>query len=263
MNSNLLFPHSSFITLHCGALALSALGAVTTAVGTVFWGSCDPRSSLFGPVRWRGPDTVRKRVALTFDDGPTPGATDLVLNALAALNVPAAFFVIGRNARQWPELVKRMHDEGHLVANHSFDHSHTGYLRGGKYWDQQMADTDRTVEQIIGQKPTLFRPPIGIRTPRLMGALRRSGHLLVTWSRRGLDGVDRTPEYIRDRLVGPTRPGEILVLHDGIEPGGHRNPAATVAAVPLIVAGLRERGFEFVRVDDLLQLSQPVVVEEN
>jgi peptidoglycan/xylan/chitin deacetylase (PgdA/CDA1 family) len=229
-----------------------ALVLLTAVIGTLVRASCHPHSRLFGPVRSGGVRTERKCVALTFDDGPTPGTTERVLDVLAELHVPAAFFVIGLNVTRAPELLRRIHNEGHLIGNHSFEHSHTGYLRGGRYWDAQLADTDRAVREVIGANPSLFRPPIGIRTPRLMRAVRRSGHTLVTWSRRGLDGVERSPEYIRDRLVDPTRPGDILVLHDGIEPGGSCSREATIAALPMIVAGLRRRGFEFVRLDELL-----------
>jgi peptidoglycan/xylan/chitin deacetylase (PgdA/CDA1 family) len=264
VNCNLFVPGAvlGILRLNDIGVSLVALAGLIAVIATIVWASCHPRSTLFGSVRWRGGDTARKRIALTFDDGPTPGATDRVLDLLAELNVPAAFFVIGLNAQRSPELVARMHEQGHLIGNHSFDHSHVGYLRSGKYWDRQLADTDRAVREIIGRKPTLFRPPIGIRTPRLMMALRRSRHILVTWSRRGLDGVHRSPEYIRERLVNRTRPGDILVLHDGVPPGRDRDSAATLAAIPMVVRGLRERGFEFVRLDDLLE-TEPAMVQDT
>ncbi len=247
MNGNLIVLRFAFIFPR-----LLAVVGLLAIIGTMVWASCDPRAWLFGPVRWRSKNTMRSRVALTFDDGPTPGATDAVLEVLHRLNVPAAFFVIGQNVRQSPELLRKIHQQGHLIANHSFDHSHYGFLGSGKYWDWQLAETDRAVEEIIGEKPTYFRAPIGVRTPRLSFALRRSGHVHVTWSRRGLDGVARSAQYIRDRLVGQARAGDILVLHDGIEPGGDRDPTATIAALPMVINGLRERGFEFVRLDELL-----------
>ncbi len=233
----------------------SGVAIATMAIGGVIWASCDPRAGVWGPVRWRGADLSRKRVALTFDDGPTPGATDAVLEALADLHVPAAFFVIGENGRRHPQLLQKIRDQGHLIGNHSFDHSRTGYLRGGVYWDRQLADTDRAVLEATGERPMFFRAPIGVRTPRLTAAVRRAGKTQVTWSRRGLDGVERSPEYIRDRLVSGTEAGDILVLHDGVEPGRQRDPTSTIKAIPMLVAGLRERGFEFVRLDQLLELS--------
>jgi peptidoglycan/xylan/chitin deacetylase (PgdA/CDA1 family) len=230
--------------------AIISLTGVAAGVSTVIWASTHSRATLWGPVCWHGSGN---RVALTFDDGPTPGTTDDVLAALAAVNAKATFFVIGKHVQQFPDILKRTHDAGHLIANHTFDHSHYMFLRGTEYWCQQIDKTNRAVEAVIGGRPRYFRSPMGVRTWRATRPLREAGQVFVTWSQRALDGLPTTADQICDRLIPATRPGDILVLHDGIEAGYKRNPAATVEAIPRIVSALRSRGIEAVRLDELLE----------
>lgn len=212
-----------------------------------------PRSRFWGHVIHRGSADAPPRYALTFDDGPTEGPTDQILDALAAHNAKAAFFVIGVNARKAPHLVRRMHDEGHVVGNHSLDHSHYGVMRMGWYWNRQIRETDAIIADIIGRKPALYRPPMGVRHLHIMASVKRHGLTAITWSRRALDGVTTTPERILHRLAPNTHAGDILVLHDGLEPHNlKRDPSATVAAIGPLIARLRDRGLEPARLDELI-----------
>lgn len=227
------------------AVGAAAAGAVVAN------GTFAPRSSFWGPVLSRAP--LAGGVALTFDDGPTPGASDRVLDALGELKVKAAFFVIGRSARRHPRLVERMHAEGHVVANHTLDHSHYGLLRRRRYWQSQVDETDRTIRDIIGVRPALFRPPMGIKTRHVTRAAAAAGHTVVTWTRRALDGVATSPRRIVERLGPTSEPGDILLLHDGVEPNARRrDPGVTVAALRPLVDQLRERGLEPRRLDVML-----------
>ncbi|HEY2589265.1 MAG TPA: polysaccharide deacetylase family protein [Tepidisphaeraceae bacterium] len=219
--------------------------------GSAAWATFAPQSQLWGRIITRGPADGPSRVALTFDDGPMPGATDRILDTLADLRVKAAFFVTGREAERHPALVRRMADEGHLVANHSFDHAPAGFLRGPWFWRRQIARTDAAIERATGQRPRLFRPPLGIKTPPILWAAAREGHVTVNWTRRAFDGVSTTAQQVLDRLVPHTRPGEILVLHDGVSPQSRRDPKATVEAIRPLIEGLRGRGIEPVRLDEL------------
>jgi peptidoglycan/xylan/chitin deacetylase (PgdA/CDA1 family) len=232
-----------------------ASAAIATAFGTVTWISLSPRNQLWGRVHARGPTASPARYALTFDDGPTRGPTDAVLDALRDLRAPAAFFVVGVNARRCPDLILRMRDEGHLIANHTLDHHHFSVLRRRRYWERQLGETDRIIEELTNLRPAMFRPPMGFKTPHSMRAARRRGHAVITWSRRAVDGVVTTQQKILDRLVPHTTAGDILLLHDGLEPHAlRRDPAATVAALKPLVSGLRDRGLEPVRLDHLLNL---------
>ena len=229
------------------AVGAAAAGAVVAN------GTFAPRSSFWGPVVSRAP--LAGGVALTFDDGPTPGASDRVLDVLGELRVKAAFFVIGRNAREHPRLVERMHAEGHLVANHTLDHSHYGLMRRRRYWQYQVDETDRTIRQIIGLRPALFRPPMGIKTPHVARAAAAAGHTVVTWTRRAFDGVATSADRIVERLAPTSEPGDILLLHDGVEPhAGRRDPAVTIDALRPLVGWLRARGLEPRRLDGMLAM---------
>jgi peptidoglycan/xylan/chitin deacetylase (PgdA/CDA1 family) len=236
-------------------LGFTAPAAVIGAAwaGALAHGTFAPASSLWGPVVSRGTDRTRPHVALTFDDGPSPGSTERVLDVLGAANVRAAFFVVGRNAERWPRLVERIDAEGHLVGNHTWDHSHYGIFRRDEYWRRQVERTDRVIEQIIGKRPAMFRPPMGIKTWHVTGAARNARHAVVTWNRRGMDGVATDAEQIVARLAPPAKAGDVLLLHDGVEPNKpRRDTRATEAAVGPLVARLREKGLEPARLDAVL-----------
>jgi peptidoglycan/xylan/chitin deacetylase (PgdA/CDA1 family) len=253
-------PHVFAISLrvtnstYTGAVALTGiyvgsavvLAACSAAAGYAYLA---PACGAFLPLVSRG---RTKGVALTFDDGPTPPGTERVLEILAHYRVPAAFFVIGANAARWPDLVRRMHTEGHLICNHTYDHVPTGALRPPSFWRGQLARTDAVVESIIGRRPAFFRPPLGHKSPWMARPIRERGLVTVAWSRRGLDGIATTPERITRRLVPHARDGDILLLHDGREPSSSRDPTPTIEALPKVIEGIRARGLSFVRLDALL-----------
>jgi peptidoglycan/xylan/chitin deacetylase (PgdA/CDA1 family) len=225
--------------------ALAALGYVSVA----------PRSNFWGPVVHRGDSGGAPRYALTFDDGPCENATPLILDTLQELSAKATFFVIGVNASRFPQIVRRIYADGHIVANHSYDHSHFGIMRAGWYWERQIRDTDALIQQIIGVKPAFFRPPMGARHLHITRAAKRHGHTLVTWSRRGLDGIPTTADRIVARLSNRAAPGDILIMHDGVDPHLRRDPAPTVAAVRPLILALRQRGLEPAPLDELINLA--------
>lgn len=226
-----------------------------TVGGTyIAWQAIHPAGTLFGPVYCHG-DRGGNGYALTFDDGPSSGQTDRVLDELGETGVKAAFFVIGQNVRRWPALVERMHREGHLVGNHSFDHARHGSCRLTRYWDRQVAETDRAIADVIGRRPAMFRPPLGVKSPYINGAAMRAKQAVVTWTQRSRDGVPATTvETILGRLVGPTRGGDVLLLHDGTEPGRTRDASATVSCIKPLVKQLRDKGLEPQPLDVLLNL---------
>jgi peptidoglycan/xylan/chitin deacetylase (PgdA/CDA1 family) len=232
--------------------ATLAIATPLAAVSGFAYATISPTSDFWGPVIPRGP-VGSKRVALTFDDGPTPGATDRVLDVLRDRDVRAAFFVIGENVLRSPDLLHRIHDEGHLVANHSFGHSHYCAMGLRGYWEREIRTTDDAIESVIGVRPTLFRPPMGVRTWHTFWALRRTGHSMITWSRRAIDGIPTKPRRILARFAGAAD-GDILLLHDGVEPHApYRDRSATIAAVGPLVDRIREKGLTPVRLDELLQ----------
>jgi peptidoglycan-N-acetylglucosamine deacetylase len=232
-----------------------AAAGAAVACGVLAHGTFGPRSSFWGTVVSRAPRGDGRGVALTFDDGPTPDATDRILDVLGGLRVRAAFFVVGCNAAKYPRLVERIHAEGHLVGNHTLDHPHYGLFRRDGYWKRQVEETDETVRRIIGRRPAMFRPPMGIKTWHTIKAAASAGHTVVTWTRRAFDGIGTSSERIVARLAPTSEAGDILLLHDGVEPKAcRRDPSATVAALRPLVEGLRARGLEPRPLDEMLSV---------
>lgn len=234
------------------AVVGSSVGALGVA-GWLTYATIEPSCAFWGRVISRGPSDDG-RVALTFDDGPTAGTTDRILDELRKADVRATFFVIGVNAEREPGLLRRMHDEGHLVANHSYHHSHYGIMRFTRYWQQEIARCDDVITRTIGQSAAIFRPPMGVKTWHVTLAARRQMHTLVTWSHRAWDGVATTPQRILERFED-IRGGDILLMHDGVEPyAPHHDRTATIQAIEPLVERLRSRHLSPVRLDELLQI---------
>jgi peptidoglycan/xylan/chitin deacetylase (PgdA/CDA1 family) len=223
---------------------LAVLGGLTYA-------TVAPSCQFWGPSVARGRADSRQ-VALTFDDGPTPGPTDAILDILRAASVRASFFVVGVNVIKHPDLLRRIRDEGHLICNHSHSHSHFAMMRRRPYWIDEIVACDEAVGAAIGSRPKLYRPAMGVKTWHTFAALRQTGHTLVTWSSRARDGLPTTPQRIMQRFEG-VRPGEIMLLHDGVEPHApHADRSATIAALPMLLERLRQLELTPVRLDEML-----------
>ena len=222
------------------------------AAGVGLYGIVHPRSTLWGPVVSRGPSDGN-RVALTFDDGPTPDSTPAVLDALGKANVKATFFVIGRNVRDHPRLAERIHAEGHLLANHTFSHPRQGLWGLRCYWRKELDACDDAIFDVAGYRPNFFRPPMGLKHWHLLKEVAWGGQHCVNWSRRAKDGNTRqTPARLIERCTKNLTPGEILLLHDGHEPDRPGTRQHTADALPRLIGTLRERELSPVRLDELL-----------
>ena len=191
-------------------------------------------STVWGPVVSRASGDGPPQVALTFDGGPAPDSTGRVLDALGELGVRAAFFVGGRDAQRFPVLVERIHGEGHVVGNRGWDRHPLGLLRDRSYWSAQIRRTDALVEQVIGRRPALFRPPAGVKTWHLMSAADRAGHTVVTWSRRMSAGA-----------AADASRGDVILVRVG-------RGATAEAAVRSLVSSLINQGLSPRRLDEVL-----------
>lgn len=171
-----------------------------------------PRSSFFLPVISRGADG-REGIALTFDDGPFPDSTPVLLKLLARYRLPATFFVVGERAAAHPELIAAILAQGHTIGNHSFSHDNLLMLRA---CDRVEADIRQTQEILanLGVRPLFFRPPIGVISPRLAPALASLNLQAMTFSCRIFDRGNRNVHDLAARVVRKIRPGDILLLHD-------------------------------------------------
>lgn len=171
-----------------------------------------PRSSFFLPVISHA-TTATEGIALTFDDGPSPASTPLLLDLLARHQLPATFFVVGENAARHPELITAILAGGHTIGNHSLRHDYFLMLRAPK---TLQADIHATQEILAksGVIPLVFRPPIGICGPRLGKALARENLRAVTYSCRALDRGNRDIRDLAGRILRRLQPGAIVMLHD-------------------------------------------------
>jgi len=235
--------------------SLMGLGAMTVgAMAGISYAMFNPRSQWLGRVWTSRPDEKNRRIALTFDDGPHPQATPKVLEILGKYRAQATFFVIGRFAEEHPDLIRQIHAQGHQIANHTMDHHHLGTLHGRGYWIDQIRQTNDIIAQIIGSEPAMFRPPMGFRSPLTMQAARRLNMQTINWSLRARDGVATTSEAILRRLKNHCIPGDIVLMHDGIDPHRPRDWEPTIEALPAILEHLRDKQLHGVRVDALLGL---------
>jgi peptidoglycan-N-acetylglucosamine deacetylase len=171
-----------------------------------------PGWSFFLPVISRGQRGVNG-IALTFDDGPFPASTPVLLELLARYQLPATFFVIGRHAAAHPELIAAILAQGHTIGNHSFDHDNLLMLRSCEVLKRNIQMTQEVLEK-MGVQPIVFRPPIGIISPRLKPVISSLGLQTITFSCRIFDRGNRNVRHLASKVLKKLQPGDILLLHD-------------------------------------------------
>jgi peptidoglycan/xylan/chitin deacetylase (PgdA/CDA1 family) len=199
-------------------------------------------------------------VALTYDDGPDPIVTPMLLRLLEEHSAHATFFMCGEAAKRHPDLVRAVVAAGHGIGGHSWDHRHK-MLRGlpEAEWRRQVDDTHALLADVAGRPVRWFRPPRGIIDRYTWTRLRRQGLSTMLWSIDGWDCALRDPDEIAARVVGAISAGEIALLHDANanylfsasrspygQPG---NQESTVRATELILRNVRERDLIPVSVD--------------
>lgn len=210
---------------------------------------------------------AKNKIVISFDDGPDRRWTPRILDILKEKHVPAVFFVVGEEANQSPDLLKREYDEGHEIGNHTFTHPNFDEISHTQLkWELNL--TQRLIESTLGAKSILFRPPYGIdHQPEYAEEIQQlpypqeMGYLIVgqrvdpdDWRRDGLLPQRPAKEIVEDVLAQANK-GNIVLLHDG---GGDR--AQTVAALPKIIDALRAKGYELTSVAGLLGESRDSVM---
>ncbi len=176
---------------------------------------------------------------LTFDDGPHPQWTRAVLDALAAAEMRASFFVIGRLAAASGPLLREAHAAGHTVGNHGLNHRHPWTLSRTRARDE-VRDGAAAIAEVIGTRPEWFRPPHGRLSPAVIDAARSEGQQIALWSVSAIDwGPLASPHTILQRLQR-IRSGDIALLHDG--PLRHNRPDITSRILPSLLALLNREG---------------------
>jgi len=190
-----------------------------------------------------GPD--RRLVALTFDDGPWPGQTDEVLRIFENQGARATFFMVGDRARAYPQLVRKVVGAGHLVGGHTLEHRRLAVLEPEEV-RRQMVEGSNAITDVTGVAPTWFRPPYGAINRETMRQTQALGLRLAMWDIDTGDWRDPGVKKIVSRVMTEVENGSVIVLHDG---GGDRRQ--TIAALPEIIRGLKERGYVLVTMQEL------------
>ncbi len=190
---------------------------------------------------WRGPAT-RRRIALTFDDGPDPIWSERILDLLARREVRASFFLVGERAAQAPETVRRIAAADHEIASHGWSHRSL-WLCGPRRTEAEIGRAHRLLSDASGRSLRHFRPPWGMVNAAMFGALRRHGERCVFWSIQP-ERLRPAPaaQQARD-VLRRAHPGAIVDLHDA--EGVRGAPGRLLTALPLMIDGLREAGYDF------------------
>lgn len=182
----------------------------------------------------------KKKVALTFDDGPHPVYTPQMLDGLAKKNVKATFFLLGQQVEKYPDIVKRMNREGHLIGNHSYKHEQLSKLSSVQAC-AQVNRTNELIQAITGEYPEYLRPPFGDWKDSLDCEVNM---IEVLWDVDTRDWSSKNKSQIINKVVTNVEEDDIILMHDSYE--------STVSATMEIIDILQKSGYEFVTVDELI-----------
>ncbi len=210
------------------------------------WASADIASGIYLKAICRG-RTTDKVVSLTFDDGPDGDMTPRVLDILKQYGITATFFLIGNRVKTNPDIVSRMYQDGHLVANHTYSHLSTFPLSSSNRVKQEIEDTNNAIYSVVGKVPHLFRPPFGVTNPIIGKVVKQKGLTTIGWSIRSLDTISkRNRNDVCAKVVGSLHPGAIILLHDACQDAD----VLLNQLIPMIL----EQGYRIVPLDKLLNI---------
>jgi peptidoglycan/xylan/chitin deacetylase (PgdA/CDA1 family) len=193
-----------------------------------------------------GPED-RRLVALTFDDGPYPVETALLLDELHDLNVPATFFVVGDHVLQFPGLTERMQRDGHEIANHTMTHpAHFEDLSAAEV-TRELSDGAAAIDRYVTDPAvhTMMRPPHGRYTEDTVRAAQRAGYHVILWNDDPGDWRAVSPQRLADHILANAKAPDIILLHTG--------RLATIEMLPGVVERFKRAGFKFVTVGELMR----------
>lgn len=188
-------------------------------------------------------DKSSKRIALTFDDGPRPESTIELLEILRTFNAKATFFVVGMQAEKYPDLIKRLYDEGHELGNHTYSHYRITTIPRDKIVEE-IEKTRTIVFNQTGFIPYLFRPPGGKFNPETLGIIKELKYTTVLWTNNSGDWKPIPAKKLTNRVVDNTVQGSIILMHN--------SPfSSTLKSLPSILQKLQAQGYDFVTISDL------------
>lgn len=191
------------------------------------------------------------KIALTFDDGPNQKYTTQILDVLKQHGVPATFFVLGSKVERHPEILQRIVEEGHVVGNHTWIHPDLSKVTQSSLVSE-IQQTEDIIHEVTGVRTGLMRPPYGSLNQEGMEKLRDMNYKVINWSVDSVDWRDQDVDQILINTLPDVRQGGILLFHDA--GGDQQTRAATAAVLPELIYTLKMQGYEFVTVDELLNI---------
>jgi peptidoglycan-N-acetylglucosamine deacetylase len=196
-------------------------------------------------------NTSEKVVALTFDDGPSIYTKD-ILDILRQHDVKATFFILGKNAVQYPLVLRQIHEEGHEIGNHSFSHEPL-IFKSLAFIRDEIDKTDRLIRQSGYQGPIHFRAPYGRKLLGLPWILYQTKRIHVLFDVIPDDWASPSVDKIVNRIVEQTKPGSIILCHDGNGDNTGEDRLQTVQAMPIVIQELKKAGYRFLTITELLK----------
>ncbi len=208
-----------------------------------------PWTGFFFPVISRG-NTKAPMVALTFDDGPDPVTTPMLLDLLSIYRVPATFFVTGRRVQAYPHLVRQIIEHGHTIGNHSYHHEQYRMYLLPSVLMREITDTQEILAR-SGVVPVAFRPPVGVTTPAMGAVLDEKGMITVNFSCRAFDWGNRHIHRLANKILSKIQGDDIVMLHDSL-PSDPAHLDRWIREVRKILAGISKKGFTVVPLETLI-----------
>ena len=225
---------------------LLALG-LASALAVIAVAATDGYTAVSGKLSRKLPiysvETQEKKIALTFDAAWGVEYTDEILDILKAENVPATFFLVQFWAEKYPEYVKKIDQDGHAVGTHSAVHGHMSKMSAAVI-EKDLKASAQAISSITGKPVTLFRPPYGEYNDLVIGEAEKAGLYSVQWDVDTLDWKNLTAKEMEERVLTKAQNGSIVLCHN--------NGLHTAEFLPGVIKKLKEKGFTFVRVDDLI-----------
>ena len=223
---------------------------IATHLPILAWGIKNIRTQFFGKVLFHNPNKP-DHIALTFDDGPDPSLTPDILNTLKKHNMKATFFVISNRAKQYPGIVKQCLNEGHTIACHDLSHSVFSNFRTAKPLLRDLNKSRDIIQNIIGKKPLLYRPPVGLMNPHVPGVLKKLNMSCIGWSKSAGDAGNRRSSKISkiNTLAGE---GEVILLHDTLPNPGYKQEV--LSQLDKLCISIKSKKFEPVGVEEMFDI---------
>ncbi len=182
-------------------------------VGIIVYGAANIKSGFFLDARCANPQ-AKNKIAITFDDGPHPENTVEIINILKEHNARATFFVKGKNAGKYPDVVLKTYQNGHLIGNHSYEHKFLFPLQCFSGMLSEVSHAQNALSAITGNKIRYFRPPFGVTNPTIARVVKRLNLIVVGWSIRTFDTTRRNREAVLRKVEQNLKAGDIILLHD-------------------------------------------------